>query len=151
MSMCSCTISSNHGKFRPVSNLQTYMLPFDRRMKYGMLLVPKNAPTWGWWRSVSDFMRLVFTVWGRSVIPWSWSANSDSHHGVWQAGHKSRLSFENDKTLWSSIPTTSFIIVVYIPYVIWCIICIYIYLCTHSEYSSEVEQLVYWISSQKQT
>ena len=68
-----------------------------RQVKYGMLL---SASTWAWWGwSVAS--------WGRSVTLWSWFVESIRGCGRW-----AQVQLESLKALWSSIPTTSFNIIV---------------------------------------
>ena len=59
-------------------------------------------------RSISCFLRSV--SYSMKFICWQ-------HQGVWQAGTSSVGKY---KTFWSSIPTTTFTIIVWIPHVTWC-------------------------------
>ena len=69
-----------------------------RTVKYGMLLKPEcsYAPTWAWW--------------GWSVT--LWSSFADSIRGRGRLGTRVDFQLESIKTLWSSILTTSFNIIV---------------------------------------
>ena len=55
-------------------------LPFDR----------SNVSTQAWWGQTVTSWDRSFTLWGRSEV--GRQIVADSHHRVWQAGHKSRPS-----------------------------------------------------------
>ena len=91
-------------------------LPFDRSVKYGMLLVWKslNALLQAWWGWSVTSRGQSFTLWGQSVTLQSWSANICWLLPRGVAGWAQvDLQLESIKTLWYSIPTT-----LKIPYVI---------------------------------